>query len=59
LLLIYVINKQSFGWTIRFELPLLFLAQSFLLVMFTSLIAGLIPARLAAQTPAPQVIKSE
>ncbi len=59
LLLIYVINKQSFGWTIRFELPLLFLAQSFLLVMFTSIIAGLIPARLAAQTPAPQVIKSE
>lgn len=58
-LLIYVINKQSFGWTIRFELPLAFLIQSFLLVMATSILSGLIPARLAAQTPAPEVIKSE
>lgn len=58
-LLIYVINKQSFSWTIRFELPLAFLIQSFLLVMATSIISGLIPARLASQTPAPQVIKTE
>lgn len=58
-LLIFVINKQSFGWTIRFELPWLFLLQSFGLVLVTSLLAGLIPARLAAKTPAPQVIKSE
>jgi putative ABC transport system permease protein len=58
-LLIYVINKQSFGWTIRFELPLAFLIQSFLLVMATSIFSGLIPARLASQTPAPQVIKTE
>lgn len=58
-LLIYVINRQSFGWTIRFELPWLFLLQSFLLVMITSILSGLIPARLAAKTPAPQVIKSE
>ena len=58
-LLIYVINKQSFGWTIRFELPLAFLIQSFLLVMATSILSGLIPARLAAKTLAPEVIKSE
>jgi ABC-type antimicrobial peptide transport system permease subunit len=54
-----VINKQSFGWTIRFEIPWAFLIQSFLLVMGTSIVSGLIPARLAAQTPAPQVIKTE
>lgn len=58
-LLIYVINKQSFGWTIRFEIPWAFLAQSFLLVMGTSILSGLIPARLASQTPAPQVVKTE
>jgi putative ABC transport system permease protein len=58
-LLVYVINKQSFGWTIRFELPWVFLLQSFALVMFTSIVSGLIPARLAAKTPAPQVIKTE
>jgi putative ABC transport system permease protein len=59
LLLIFVINKQSFGWTIRFALPWEFLVQSFLLVMGTALVAGLIPARLAARTPAPEVIRSE
>jgi len=58
-LLINVINKQSFGWTIRFETPWAFLIQSFLLVMGTSLISGLLPARMAAKTPAPEVIKSE
>lgn len=58
-LLIFVINKQSFGWTIRFELPWPFLLQSFALVMLTSILSGLIPARLAAKTPAPEVIKSE
>lgn len=58
-LLIFVINKQSFGWTIRFEVPWFFLLQSFLLVMLTSIVSGLIPARLAAKTPAPQVIKTE
>jgi len=58
-LLINVINKQSFGWTIRFEVPWLFLVESFLLVMGTSLVSGLLPARMAAKTPAPEVIKSE
>ncbi|WP_303672828.1 ABC transporter permease [Vampirovibrio chlorellavorus] len=58
-LLIEVINKQSFGWTIRFELPWFFLLQSFGLVMITAIVSGIIPARIAAQTPAPQVIKTE
>lgn len=58
-LLINVINKQSFGWTIRFEVPWAFLIQSFLLVMGTSIVSGIIPARMAAKTPAPEVIKSE
>jgi putative ABC transport system permease protein len=58
-LLINVINKQSFGWTIRFEVPWLFLIQSFWLVMATAIVSGLIPARMAAKTPAPEVIKSE
>ncbi len=58
-LLIEVINKQSFGWTIRFELPWFFLLQSFGLVMITAIVSGIIPARIAAKTPAPQVIKTE
>ena len=58
-LLIHVINLQSFGWTIQFAMPWGFLLQSFLLVMGTALLAGLIPARWAARTPAPEVIRSE
>lgn len=49
LLLIYVINKQSFGWTIQFSIPLWSLIQFGLVVMLTSIGAGLIPARRAAK----------
>ncbi|MEM0950588.1 MAG: FtsX-like permease family protein [Cyanobacteria bacterium P01_H01_bin.74] len=58
-LLIKVINKQSFGWTIGFDLPVMFLVQATGLVLVTALVSGLIPARLAAKTLAPEVIKSE
>ncbi|MBX9689775.1 MAG: ABC transporter permease [Candidatus Obscuribacterales bacterium] len=59
LLLIHVINKQSFGWTIQLDLPFDFLLESFALIFFCSLLAGVIPARLAAKTPAPEVVRSE
>jgi putative ABC transport system permease protein len=59
LLLIYVVNRQSFGWTVQLSLPLDFLAVSGLLVFATALIAGLIPARMAARTLAPSVVRDE
>ncbi len=43
ILLIYVINKQSFGWTIQSSIPPRSLIESGLLVMITSIGAGLIP----------------
>ncbi len=48
LILVYVINVQSFGWTIQFHVPAAFLAQALLLVFAATLAAGLYPARLAA-----------
>ena len=48
LILIYVINVQSFGWTIQFDLPVAFLAQSTAAVLAATALAGLWPARLAA-----------
>jgi putative ABC transport system permease protein len=48
LVLIYVVNVQSFGWTIQFHAPLAFLAQSSVLVIISTTLAGLYPARLAA-----------
>ena len=49
LILIYVINVQSFGWTIQFHLPLGFLAQATVAVVAGAALAGLYPARLAAR----------
>ena len=49
LLLIYVINVQSFGWTIQFHLPTAFLVQSSVLVVAATALAGLYPARRAVR----------
>jgi putative ABC transport system permease protein len=48
LILIYVINVQSFGWTIQFYVPGLFLVQSSLALFLATSLAGLYPARVAA-----------
>ena len=48
LLLVYVINVQSFGWTIQFRVPVMFLAQVSLVVVLATAVAGLYPARRAA-----------
>ena len=49
LVLIYVINVQSFGWTIQFHLPIAFLVQASIVVIIATSIAGIYPARRAAQ----------
>jgi putative ABC transport system permease protein len=49
LLLIYVINVQSFGWTIQFHLPTAFLIQSSVLMVAATALAGLYPARRAVR----------
>ena len=46
-ILIYVINVQSFGWTIQFDLPIWFLVRSTVLVAVATAVAGLYPARVA------------
>ena len=49
MVLIYVINVQSFGWTIQFHLPAAFLIQASIAVVIATAIAGIYPARRAAQ----------
>jgi putative ABC transport system permease protein len=48
LILIFVVNVQSFGWTIQFHVPGAFLVQSSLALFAATAAAGLYPARLAA-----------
>lgn len=58
-LLIHVINKQSFGWTVQLVVPYDFLIQSSIVVLATAVLSGILPARMAAKTLAPQVVRDE
>jgi putative ABC transport system permease protein len=59
LVLIYVINKQSFGWTIQFHPPLLLLGGALLLVWAFTVLAGVYPARYAARLEPAETIHEE
>ena len=47
LVLIYVINLQSFGWTIQFDLPLAFVGGGLVLIFLVTVLAGIYPALLS------------
>ena len=49
LVLIRVINPQSFGWSIQFHFPLLFVLGSCVLTVAATMAAGVFPARRAAR----------
>jgi putative ABC transport system permease protein len=57
--LIYVVNKQSFGWTIQFHPPVMLLAGALLLVWAVTVLAGVYPARFAARLLPIEVIHEE
>jgi putative ABC transport system permease protein len=59
LILIYVINKQSFGWTIRFHLPLAILAAALAVVDVATVLAGIYPARIARRINPIEVVHEE
>jgi len=59
LILIYVINVQSFGWTIQFHWPVALLAAALGLVYVSSVLAGLYPARVAARLNPIEAVHEE
>lgn len=59
LLLIYVINKQSFGWTIQFHWPVAVLLGALSVVYAATIAAGLYPARIAARLNPIEVVHEE
>ncbi|HEX5431923.1 MAG TPA: FtsX-like permease family protein, partial [Bryobacteraceae bacterium] len=59
LLLIYVINKQSFGWTIQFHWPAVILLSALSIVYAATLIAGLYPARIAQRLIPIEAVREE
>ncbi len=59
LLLIKVINRQSFGWTIQMILPIGSLVQAVALAVLATLVAGYFPARWAARQPVVEGLRDE
>ena len=59
LVLIFVINKQSFGWTIQFHWPVALLLMALTGVYLSTLVAGLYPARTAIRMNPIEVIHEE
>ncbi len=56
---ITVINKVSFGWEIHFHLPVLYLLAVTAILFLTTLIAGLIPSRVARRIDPGRFISFE
>ena len=59
LVLIYVINKQSFGWTIQFHWPAGLLLTALAGVYAASVLAGLYPARIATRLNPIEAVREE
>ena len=49
LILIFVINKQSFGWTIQFHVPMAQLLGALSLICLAAILSGIYPAHRAAR----------
>jgi ABC-type antimicrobial peptide transport system permease subunit len=56
---ITVINKISFGWEIQFRIPYLYLSGVTAVLFLTTLMAGLIPARVARRIDPKRFISFE
>lgn len=59
LVLIFVINKQSFGWTIQFHWPVAVLVGALSIVYVAAVVAGIYPARVAQQLNPIEVVHEE
>ncbi len=59
LILIFVINKQSFGWTIRLHWPVAVLLGAITVVFLATLLAGFYPAYIAVRLNPIEVVHEE
>jgi putative ABC transport system permease protein len=59
LVLIYIINLRSFGWTLEMRLQPMEFVQAFLVALVAALLAGLYPAWRMGQTQPADALRSE
>jgi putative ABC transport system permease protein len=58
-ILIFVINKQSFGWTIEFHAPVRMIVLSSAVTFAAAALSGIIPARMTGRINLALAIKNE
>ena len=59
LVLVFVINKQSFGWTIRFHWPVALLLGALTAIYAATILAAFYPARVAMRLNPIEVVLEE
>jgi putative ABC transport system permease protein len=59
LILVFVINKQSFGWTLQFHWPIAALSGALMVVYVATVLAGFYPAAIALRMNPIEVIHEE
>jgi putative ABC transport system permease protein len=59
LILVFVINKQSFGWTIRFHWPVAVLLSALTVVYAATVLSGLYPAQVAVRLNPLEVVHED
>jgi putative ABC transport system permease protein len=59
LLLIFVINRQSFGWLIELHVPVAFLLETAAFVVAAATLAGIYPAGVAARIRTADAVRTE
>ncbi len=58
-ILIYVVNRAYFGWTIQFHWPVPELAQQAVTILLAAVVASLFPALRASRTPATELSRDD
>jgi len=59
IIFIHVVNKISFGWEIHFKIPFLYLTVIITFLFFTTLLAGLLPSKVARKIDPRRFISFE
>jgi putative ABC transport system permease protein len=57
--LVYVINREFFGWTLQFHMTASPFVWTYLSALGAAMLAAAVPARLAAQVRVAEAVRTE